>query len=183
MWLVGIGLYHALLTLVVMLALYLTNVSDAATLSFSDGDRHLWINAAMLGFLGSLLYFSRKTYVYLITDKLYRLEAEATKDTQASGNSLGATKDERYRTRLIGYYVYLIIRPFAGIAIGPMSAMIILGGLTTLSKNSSVSGSALSQTGIYVVYLFSFVGGYTSSDMFDYLSKLGGRLVAKAKFD
>ncbi len=58
-------------------------------------------------------------------------------------------------------------------AIGPVIAMIFLGGLTSFGKTSGFNTGSLSIAGVYVIYLLSFVGGYTSSDLFDYLSTVG----------
>jgi hypothetical protein len=182
-FLVTIGFYHAVMTLVVMRELYMINLTDAGTFSFGDGERNLWANSGLLGLLGSLLFFSRKTYVYLITNKLIRIEDEVEADARKRGHDANVDKIVLYQARLIGYYLYLIVRPLGGAAIGPLTAMIILGGLSTLSKTSSANAGTLSAAGIYIIYLFSFIGGYTSSDMFDYLSKAGSRFVAKAKLD
>jgi|SRR5579862_93281 len=174
-WLVAIIAIHSILLLGSGLFLFWIN---------SDGQAHLnapvfWINVCFAGFIGSLLYFSRKAYVYLITGKIERVLAALMTD-----NSLGPTSDstvpleDRLRSRLVGYYVYLIARPLGGFAIGPLVTMAILGGLLTLSRNATASSATLSSAGIYIVIVVAFIGGYTSSDLFDYLSKRSARLMS-----
>jgi hypothetical protein len=182
-WLVCIGFYHLTLILLTAGLLYYTNQNERGVFSFNDGERNFWVNVALLGFIGSLLYFSRKIYVYLIANKIFRIESEINRDVEQSSDGAEDIRIGRFQSRLAGYYLYLAARPIGGLAIGPIIAMIILSGLTTLSKNATITGSQLSSAGIYIIYVFSFVGGYTSSDMFDYLSKAGGRLFAKTKLE
>jgi hypothetical protein len=132
------------------------------------------INAALLGFLGSLLYFSRKVYVYLITDKFHRVMHE-----QGLAQPVGGEDVQRFRNALIGYYVYLSLRPMAGFVIGPLLLMALYAGLTTLSVPATGAEVAISSAGAYLVYFVSFVGGYSSSIMFDTMSELGRKLLRR----
>jgi hypothetical protein len=175
--LLAIGAYQMLLFLASGCALYEVNMDRWLLSRGGEVASALWVNASLIGFSGSLLYFARKTYVYLITNKVWRIGREATTEGNAVFGESSA--EARYRARLLGYYVYLLGRPFGGLAIGPLVAMIILGGLTSLSKAGSLSVSALSEAGAFTVYVFSFIGGYISSDLFDYLSRAGSRLLAK----
>jgi hypothetical protein len=174
-WLVAIIVIHSGFLLASGLFLFWVNSEDQGHANVPV----LWINVCFAGFIGSLLYFSRKAYVYLITGKVERIVAALTTD-----NSLGPLLDssvpleERLRSRLIGYYVYLIARPLGGFAIGPLVTMAILGGLLTLSRSATASSATLSNAGIYIVIVVAFIGGYTSSDLFDYLSKLSARLMS-----
>ena len=139
----------------------------------------LWFNSALLGAVGSLLYFSRKAYVYLITDKVGRLHMEASNSVR---NSEITTADETLdivAAKINGYILYLFMRPLAGVVIGPLLVMTILAGLSTIGRGE-VAPSAISPNGIILVLIFSFVAGYKSSDMFDHFSKMGGRLIRKA---
>jgi hypothetical protein len=178
-WLVLIGFFHVALALCSTYALWIINADETGLPRLSDSERLLWMNAALIGFIGSLLYFGRKAYVYLITEKFRRLEAELVQDGAIDQTML----EQRMRGKIIGYYMYLSLRPFAGLVIGPAVAMIILGGVTTLTKSSGTGAGALSQPGLLLIYLFSLIGGYTSSDMFDYLSKSGKRFISKAKVE
>jgi hypothetical protein len=174
-YLIALIVLHTGLLLLSGYLLYSINLSSPQSLPIGEVNQSLWINTGLIGFSGSLLYFSRKIYVYLITNKIFRIQSEAEAETELPSTD----KESRYRARLIGYYLYLAIRPLGGLAIGPLVTMIILGGITTLSKTASLSSAALSPAGVFIVYVFSFIGGYTSSDLFDYLSKAGGRLLTK----
>jgi hypothetical protein len=176
-WLVLIGVAHTGLMLTSIYCIYRINISEAGLPSFGDTHQTLWVNTALFGFIGSLLFFGRKAYVYLITDKFFRVEA----DIVAERGVAPALVEGRLRSRTIGYYMYLSLRPLGGIVIGPIVAMLILGGLTTLTKSAAMNASSLSPAGLFLIYLFSVVGGYTSSDMFDYLSKIGSRLTSKSR--
>jgi hypothetical protein len=176
-WLVLIGVAHTGLVLTSIYCIYRINISEAGLPSFGDTQQTLWVNTALFGFIGSLLFFGRKAYVYLITDKFCRVEA----DILAERGVDPALVEGRLRSRTIGYYMYLSLRPLGGIVIGPIVAMLILSGLTTLTKSAAMNASSLSPAGLFLIYLFSVVGGYTSSDMFDYLSKIGSRLKSKSR--
>lgn len=132
------------------------------------------INASLLGFVGSLLYFSRKVYLYLITNKLHRIAKELKIDPDS-----GTQETESFKSVAIGYYIYLSTRPLAGFVIGPILVMFVLAGLTTLSRSPDGSEMTLSKAGIYLIYVVSFLGGYSSSDLFDYFSNLGKKLIGK----
>jgi hypothetical protein len=63
--------------------------------------------------------------------------------------------------------------------IGPLLLLVVLAGLTTFSTTASGSEVTVSIAEACLIYFISFVGGYSSSDMFDYLSILGGKLAEK----
>ena len=159
--LIRICLLHSILffgTAVVLAAVFL----EAKSFTDLEAVEKFWVSIVLFGFAGALLYFSRKCYVYIITDKYKRILADSD------------NKDSSAREKAMGYYAYLTLRPFGGIAIGPVAAMLILGGLSTLSKNDGGQGVAnLSDAGRYLIMLAAFVGGYTSSDLFDALSTFG----------
>lgn len=178
-WLTLISLAQTAFMLISIYTLYRINADESGLPSFGESQEALWANAALLGFVGSLLYFGRKAYVYLITNKFLRLETELTKERSVDAAGL----QHQLRERVIGYYIYLCLRPIAGLVIGPAVAMLVLGGLTTLTKSGNLNAAALSSAGLFLIYLFAFIGGYTSSDMFDYLSKTGSRFLSKAKLD
>ncbi|WP_299927811.1 hypothetical protein [uncultured Pelagimonas sp.] len=120
-----------------------------------------WFTVSLIGLVGAFLHFCRKCYTYQINDKYSKLE-DLSDD------------DSALESRVSGYYLYLCTRPLAGLSIGPVTTMIILGGLSGISSAAGESGlSSLSEAGFYLIYLSSFVGGYTSSDIFDALSKFG----------
>jgi hypothetical protein len=182
-WLICICVLHTLIVICLCLALYALNVRSPDELSFVGSSRTLWVNSSLIGFIGSLLYFSRKAYVYLITDKLYRIAEESVALASGEKVAAGGVAVEVYKTKLSGYYLYLIARPVGGLIIGPLITMIFLGGLTTLTINSTISAQSLSSAGMYAVFVVSFIGGYTSSDMFDYISKSGARILARSKLE
>jgi hypothetical protein len=175
-WLVCIGVYHLILLITVGYLLFRINLTDSGLPAFGNGGYTLWANVALLGCIGSLLYFSRKTYVYLIAGKLWKIDEELITELHNLPSS-ESERLERYRAKLAGYYLYLITRPFGGLAIGPLITMVILGGLTTLTKDGKLNGATLSLAGEYLVYTFAFAGGYASSDFFDYVSTLVGRVL------
>lgn len=167
--LILIGVVHLLLVIVALWLLYgvKANVIDLPT-----SNKVLVINVSLLSFVGSLLYFSRKVYSYLITDKFGRVMLDHKITTGHNDDEL-----HRLKSAVAGYYVYLSTRPLAGFVIGPLLLMFVLGGLTTLSKRAPGSEVAISTAGIYLIYVVSFIGGYSSSDLFDYFSNLGGKLI------
>jgi hypothetical protein len=170
-WFIAIVLIHSILLITCGAILYWINSVGNVALIF-------WINVSLSSFIGSLLYFSRKAYVYLITGKVERIERQLAIETFDRSGEAQPIPD-RIRNRLAGYYSYLLLRPIGGLAIGPAITMLILGGLSTLSKTNAGSSASLSEAGLYVVMLMAFAGGYTSSDIFDYLSKLSKALFAK----
>lgn len=130
-------------------------------LAYLSDQELFWITVSLVGFCGALLYFARKCYVYQINSKHDRI-AES------------CTSEEILASKVQGYYLYLVSRPFAGIAVGPIAAMILLGGVSTISRQTTAGGVAsLSEAGHYLIFLAAFIGGYTSSDLFDALSKFG----------
>jgi|GEM_PF-4952174 len=173
--LVAIGCLHVLVTVVVLFALYTAN--DPLESAFSDSSVGRTVqNACLLGFLGSLLYFSRKCYIYLITDKMQRLvNALVEKDSP----DLVA---QALVTQLTGYYLYLATRPLAGLIVGPLIVMFVVAGLLTLGTTSA-GNIGVSVAGTFIVYVASFLAGYSSSDLFDYLSRLGSKLIRKIDVD
>jgi hypothetical protein len=177
-WFIALIFYHTIFLLLSGYMLYTINLTGAGSVLAAQDTGTFWVSTALIGFSGSLLYFSRKTYVYLMTNKISRIKSELEVGDAATLSD--ASTEERYRARLTGYYVYLAVRPVGGLAIGPLVTMIILGGLTTLSKTANLNASALSAAGVYIVYVFSFIGGYISSDLFDYLSRTGGRILTKS---
>lgn len=141
---------------------------------------YVMLNSAVIGLVGSLLYFSRKSYVYLITDKFGRIIVENGFGIEAVEEGTVRFIDlDKYKTILSGYYLYLAARPWAGVVIGPVLTMIVLAGLTTFSTFEADGGVVLSEAGTYLLYVFSFVGGYSSSEPFDYFSKLAGNLIER----
>lgn len=171
--LVLIGLGHTILVVTTLWFLFRLNLESG----LSQGpvpNRAAMINSSLLGFLGSLFYFGRKVYVYLITDKIRRF-------MQAQGltEDLGNEALERLRGGVAGYYIYLSTRPLAGLVIGPLLLMAVLAGLTTFSVTTSPAELRVSAAGACLIYFISFVGGYSSSDLFDYLASLGAKLAQK----
>lgn len=121
------------------------------------------INSCLLGFIGCVIYFSRKSYVYLITNKLSKtVQNEASIDCA--------------RSTLIGYYLYLIFRPFVGLVIGLLFFMLISTGIVSFMKSAINLETDISTSGKYFIYILSFLAGHTSSDMFDYFSKVAKKI-------
>jgi hypothetical protein len=174
-WLLSIGVLHGGLVIAVIVLLYRLNLS-AGVPDLPSTTRMIIVNSALVGFVGSLLYFSRKVYVYLITNKFGRvLEDRRCGQTESDWNS------HEYKTAILGYCMYLTARPIAGLMIGPLLMMAIQGGLLTMAARETGSEIAMSRVGMYLVYFVSFVGGYSCSDMFDCLSQLGSKLRGKLK--
>lgn len=133
----------------------------------------LVVSTAYTSFVGSILYFSRKTYVYLVTDKIHHAISERGIPSPPTRSSV-----ERARAVAVGYYLYLTIRPLAGLVVGPVLLMGVLGGVLVVG-NVQGQGSAedlLSRTGLFLLHIFAFISGYTSSDIFDYFSEVGRRM-------
>lgn len=170
--LIIIGVTHILFVILTIWALYELNLrGEKADLDLSS--KMIIINASLLGFLGSLLYFSRKVYSYLISDKFHRvLQDKGVSATDANSDI------DKVKSIVSGYYIYLSTRPIAGIIIGPLLLMFVLAGFTTFYKPASGTQLAMSTSGIYLIYIVSFIGGYSSSDIFDYLSNLGKRIIS-----
>lgn len=167
--LVLIGLSHIGFVIVTLWVLFQLNMREQG--NFTPPAKSVMIMAALLGFLGSLLYFSRKIYVYLITDKFF--EMMRIQDDISNED----IKIDRFKSMLFGYYIYLSTRPIAGLVIGPLLYMAVLAGLTTFSKAPTGPEVSLSTAGVYLIYVISFIGGYSSSDLFDYFSGLGAKLI------
>ncbi len=129
------------------------------------------INAALFGFSGCLIYFSRKSYVYLITNKVSKIVSNNTKSGNPDTYSISSV--------MRGYYLYLTLRPFVGLIIGPIIYMLIVTGLITFMKTSITPDTALSRSGKFLVYLLSFFAGHASSDILDYFSKLAKKIAIK----
>jgi hypothetical protein len=162
--LVWIGIFHTIATVLVLVVLYTMNAGRIGSIALFDLER-LLSNAALLSALGGLLYFSRKTYTYLITDKL--------------GRVTGSGVEEKVQTQITGYTLYLCTRPVGAIVVGPLIVLAVLAGLTTLVARSGTASVAISEPGMYLIYFVSFIGGYSSSDLFDYFSALGSRLIKR----
>lgn len=126
------------------------------------------VNSAFFGFIGSLIYFSRKSYVYLITNKFKKIIDENKDGGNQTINSI--------KNIARGYYLYLFFRPFVGIVIGPILYMLALTGLITLIKSSVNENETISQSGRYLIYILSFVGGHSSSDILDKFSKFASQI-------
>jgi len=169
-WLIRIGCLHA--------ALLLSNcgiIYVIGALNWPNVQAHIrpLLISALFGLLGSTLYFSRKCYVYLITNKLAKVIRENRKQ---EGGETDANNV------LCGYYMYLILRPIAGIAIGPILYMLAATSVITIAGKSVGSDSDISQSGRYLIYTFAFLGGHAASDMFDYFSWMArSRLTRKTK--
>jgi hypothetical protein len=174
-WLVLIGLAHSLTALVVLLTIYWTNVPFDSFLE-RTGIGALLVNCALIGFLGSLLYFGRKCYLYLITDKFDR-SIRPNRIREGDGDG----PQDLVSSRVAGYCLYLATRQLAGLVIGPLIALVIVGGLVTLGAPSSSREPALSRAGTMIVYAVSFLGGYSSSDLFDYVAKMGAKLIRRMR--
>lgn len=169
--LVLIGIIHVVLILVTLSLLYELNLKDNGEVLLAS-NKVVMINASLLGFLGSLFFFSRKVYIYLITDKFSRL-VQAPKENNSDYDN------NKVKSMIIGYYIYLSTRPIAGLIIGPLLQMFVLAGLTTFSKTAVSPEVSISLAGMYLIYILSFIGGYSSSDLFDYFSTLGTKLIKK----
>ena len=63
-----IGVSQVAVIICVLIFLYNINVGDA-TDHMVLNEQMLLVNSSLIGFLGSLLYFSRKTYTYMISNK------------------------------------------------------------------------------------------------------------------
>ncbi len=126
----------------------------------------IMINSSLFGFIGCVIYFSRKSYVYLITNKLSK-----TIQNESIVNCA--------RSTLVGYYLYLIFRPFVGLVIGLLFFMLISTGLVTFMKSAVNLETDISTSGKYFIYILSFLGGHTSSDMLDYFSKVAKKIAIK----
>lgn len=169
--LVLIGILHTILLVTTGVVIYRINEAQLSGQAVPSGE--LWANVALFGFIGSLLYFSRKVYTYLMTDKVGRVVS----DLAVKGG------DDAVDAAMVGYYWYLAVRPLVGLAIGPLVTFIVLGGLNTIAKAETAGSLALSDAGICAIYVLTFVGGYTASDLLDGLSRIGGRLIISARAD
>lgn len=177
-WLCIACAYHMVLAFGTMVAIWHVNLPNILPDPAAIDLNHLWLNSGLMGLLGSLLYFSRKAYVYLITDKVGRIFVEAQKSkvtVEREESELDVS-----RSQVNGYLLYLFMRPLAGVAIGPLLVMTILAGLSTIGRGE-VSPKAISPTGIVLVLVFSFIGGYKSSDMFDHFSQMGSKFIKKSE--
>ncbi len=147
-------------------------INNTVQLNFFNTGHSILVNVALFGFAGCLIYFSRKSYVYLITNKFLKIVRE---------NILDKEIDEYAISNIIrGYYLYLILRPFVGLIIGPIIYMLVITGLITFMKTSISLDAELARSGRYIIYFLSFIGGHASSDILDYFSKLAKRIVEKS---
>lgn len=172
-------IYHTALAVACIVGLVRVNAPGILPDPTSVTASQLWLNSSLLSSLGSLLYFSRKAYVYMITDKVGRLHTEALKAALSAEAQSVDTALDAISAKINGYVLYLFMRPLAGVVIGPMLVMTILAGLSTIGRGE-VAPSAISPTGNVLVLVLSFVAGYKSSDMFDHFSRMGTKLIGKA---
>jgi hypothetical protein len=167
--LISILIYHAVLFAIsVFLIARLWVAPDAAD------EPRMFFMTGLFALLGNVIYFSRKCYVYLITDKFVKL---------ADGTSPGASASSDHLSRVLtGYYLYLIFRPISGIAIGPILYMLVVsGGLITFAGVHVGNSITLSVGGKYLICAASFLAGHASSDMFDYFSWVAASRIRKRK--
>lgn len=155
-----------------LLTFALLFINNATQLKLVDIGNPVILNAAFFGFAGCLIFFSRKSYVYLITNKFLKI---------VSDNTMSKETDDYVISNIIhGYYLYLALRPFVGLIIGPLIYMLVLTGLITFMKTSISMDTELSRSGRYIIYFLSFIGGHASSDILDYFSKLAKKIVEKS---
>jgi hypothetical protein len=128
---------------------------------------------ALFALIGNAVYFSRKCYVYLISDKFGNLLDRGS----------GEQNDvNRLRRKITGYYLYLIFRPITGMVIGPILYLLVIsGGLITFVATKDGESIGLSAGGRYVMCAVSFLAGHASSDVFDYFSWLAAKRIRKHK--
>lgn len=129
------------------------------------------VNSSLFGLLGCLIYFSRKSYVYLITGKFTKI---ITGEQDPDINDVDSIK-----SAIRGYYLYLIFRPFVGLVIGPILFMFVMSGLLTFIKKNIDINNEIARSGRYTIYIISFLGGHASSDLFDWFSKIAKKIVLK----
>ena len=132
---------------------------------------------AIVSLIGGLLYFSRKVYSYLISDKLGRLAREFSKESAGDENALHSS----IKNSVMGYYFYLGTRPIASVVVGPILLLLVMGGMTTFSKTGT--DTEFSHAGTILVFALSFIGGYSSSNLFDFFSRLGDKLIDRMGLD
>ncbi len=162
-WLTFIFIVQSTLILICSIGLALYNLGIISWLSAYD----VIINSALFGEFGTLVYFSRKTYVYLITNKFFSVSCAV-----ADGNI------ECIKGAFRGYYLYLMFRPIVGIIIGPLMYMLVIAGLISFMK-MHVTIDQMSLSGKAFIYIISFLGGHTSSDLFDRFSKLAKEVMIR----
>lgn len=161
-------IFQSIAIIVISLILLLLNTNIIKTDSIKS---ITIINSSLFGLLGTLIYFSRKCYVYLIENKFGKLIREINNSNESS--------IEYLKNILTGYYLYLTLRPIVGVIIGPLIYMLVVTGLVVFIKGSIFDGKEISQSGRLIIYLVSFLGGHTSSDLLDRLSKFAKQIVIK----
>lgn len=154
-----------------LLTFVLLFIYNATQLNLLNIGYSVIFNSSLFGFAGCLIYFSRKSYVYLITNKFFKIVCDITMNKE--------TDDYVISNIIYGYYLYLTLRPFVGLIIGPIIYMLVLTGLITFMKASISMDTELSRSGRYIIYFLSFIGGHASSDILDYFSKLAKKIVEK----
>lgn len=169
----GIFIYQTIFLVATLILLFLINATNFVPLNL-QADILVIINAALFGWAGCLVYFSRKSYVYLITNKFYKIYLDKKEKREPDSNIV---------TIMHGYYLYLIFRPFVGLIIGPLMYMLSLTGLITFMKASAAVSVELSRSGRYFIYFLSFLAGHALSDILDYFSKLAKRISVIEKKD
>lgn len=167
-----IFILQTLLILFALLTLVIFNIFQFTGLGIGN---KVILNSALFGYLGSLVFFSRKSYVYLITKKF--LNIINAYDISIPSNV--HTIDSIIR----GYYLYLFFRPLVGLIIGPILYMISLTGLITFMEKSIDLKIQISQSGRYFIYIISFLGGHASSDVLDRFSKVAQKIVLNSSKD
>src|ERR1700738_2644235 len=75
-WFIALIFYHTIFLLLSGYMLYTINLTGAGSVLAAQDTGTFWVSTALIGFSGSLLYFSRKTYVYLMTNKISRIKSE-----------------------------------------------------------------------------------------------------------
>lgn len=167
-YLIWIGIYQGILLLSVFFILYMIAnfEKNNPDLIFASP---VILYAAAFGFMGSIINFFRKTYVYLITHKFKRVLEEQGANPENNSDHL--------KEVINGYCLYLIFRPFAGLVIGPVVYMLAFTGLLIFVKQSINVGPELTIQGRYLIYIVAFVGGHASSEILDYFSRLAKKIV------
>lgn len=161
-----IFIFQTVFFIMSLIALYMVNISKNILF---PGELTVIINSSLFGFLGSIIFFSRKSYVYLITNKFFKIL-----DDNFKKKNINAILNT-----IRGYYLYLIFRPLVGLVIGPILYMLAITGLITFMKTSVNIGTEISRSGRYLIYIISFLGGHASSDVLDYFSKIAKSIVIK----
>ena len=163
-----IFVFQNIMIFITLLLILLINIQETWQIPLQLGTV---VNAALFGYLGTLVFFSRKCYVYLITKKLTKSLKESINSNQDSVNDLLSV--------IRGYYLYLLFRPMVGLVIGPLLFMFVVTGLVTFMKTSVEVNTEISRSGRYLIYIVSFLGGHASSDLLDRFSTMAKQIVLR----